>query len=79
MNDFQINAIHYFEDNHPKIFKNLITHLSTKYVHPRFDLGFSYVNILEEQKKKICFTEYVFVDKNQEKVIIVMHKDEVQS
>ncbi|MGB1309253.1 MAG: hypothetical protein ACPG6B_10100 [Oceanihabitans sp.] len=78
MQEPQLNAIHFFEENHEIIFKTIYKQLLKKYQNPKLELGFRHVNILDSHKKEVCFTEYVFVDSNQKKVVIKMHKDQVQ-
>ena len=75
MNTFQINAIHYFEENHDEIFLALQLYLDEKYKKPEKELGFSSVNILDEYKEEMCFTVYTFIDLKKQKVIIKMYKN----
>ncbi len=75
MNTFQINAIHYFEENHDEIFFALQLFLNEKYTNPEKELGFRSVNILDEYKEEMCFTAYTFIDLKKQKVIIKMYKN----
>ncbi|MBU3011393.1 hypothetical protein KO506_08265 [Polaribacter vadi] len=77
MSDIQINAIHYFEENYEAIFKVLLAHLSKKYKNPKLELGFSSMNVLHEDKNEMCFTVYTFIDKEQNKIHLKMHKNEL--
>lgn len=74
MNDAQINAIHFFEENHENIFEVLMAHLSKRYQNPKLELGFRDVNILDENENEICFTEYAFIDAKKNKIKIKMHQ-----
>jgi hypothetical protein len=71
----QINAIHYFEENTEQIFITLLEHLSKMYTNPKQELGFKHVNVLNENKQDYCFTEFTFIDAQNIKVTIKMHKD----
>ena len=77
MNTFQINAIHYFEENHDEIFLELHLFLDEKYKNPEIELGFKSVNILDEHKDKMCFTEYTFIDAKKNKIKIMMHQKNI--
>ncbi len=74
MNDSQLNAIHYFEKHHPKIFEVLVAHLSEKYKNPRLEVGFRHVNILDIYMNEICNVEYTFIDSTKKNVKITMHQ-----
>ena len=50
MNDFQTNAIDYFEENHDEIFLALHLYLVEKYKDHEKELGFKSVNILDTHK-----------------------------
>ena len=56
MNSFQVNAIHYFEENHYEIFFALQLFLDEKYINPTQELGFRSVNILDEHQNEMCFS-----------------------
>lgn len=77
MNTYQINAIHYFEENHDEIFFALQLFLDEKFTNPEKELGFRSVNILDEHKNEMCFTEYTFIDLKKQKINIKMHKDSI--
>ncbi|AOW17967.1 hypothetical protein LPB03_11105 [Polaribacter vadi] len=77
MNTFQINAIHYFEENHDEIFFALQLFLNEKYTNPEKELGFRSVNILDEHQNEMCFTEYTFIDLKNQKINIKMHKNRI--
>jgi hypothetical protein len=77
MIDTQLNAIHFFEENHENIFEVLVAHLSKTYQNPKLALGFRHVNILDESKDKICYTEYVFIDAKKNNIKIKMHQDKL--
>ena len=77
MNDFQINAIHYFEENHSIIFNVLLKYLATKYEHSKLKLGFKCVNFTNEHKDGLCFSVYTFVDENSNQIEIMMHKNDI--
>ena len=77
MNDFEVNAIHNFEENHQTIFSILLNYLKKTFLQPKSKLGFSHVNILYEHKDIMCFTEYVFIDEVKNKISIMMHKDSI--
>lgn len=74
MSDSQINAIHFFEENHQLIFEVLVAYLSKKYSNPKLELGFRHVNILDENEDEICYSEYVFMDKENKRLKIKMHQ-----
>lgn len=77
MSDSQLNAIHYFEDNYEIIFKVLLDYLSGRFIDPKNELGFTYVNILNKNKENICFTEYTFIDSNGRKIKVSMYKSKL--
>lgn len=77
MSDVQINAIHYFEENHKEIFTVLFAHLSKKYTNPKSELGFSFMNVLVGHKDEMCYTEYAFIDSEKNQIKIKMHKNKV--
>lgn len=74
MDDCQINAIHFFEENHKEIFKIIIKFLSKKYKNPKQILGFRHVNVLNKNKHETCYTEYLFIDALKNKIKVTMHK-----
>lgn len=71
----QLNAIHFFEDHYQTIFEALLKSLSEKFTDPKKELGFSSVNILNEESENMCFTLYTFIDVGGSKVKIKMFKD----
>ncbi|WP_431165127.1 hypothetical protein [Tenacibaculum halocynthiae] len=75
MNSKQINAIHYFENNHSDIFKILIDYLSNQFKSPKNELGFKHINILDENREGYCLTEYVFLTTNKEKIKVKLIKN----
>lgn len=77
MNAFQTNAIDYFEENHDEIFLALYLYLDEKYKDFEKELGFKSVNILDEHKDEMCYTEYTFINLKKQKVIIKMHKNNI--
>jgi hypothetical protein len=77
MDTHQINAIHYFEENEHTIFNILLHYLSKKYTNPKLVLGFSHVNILEDQLKEYSYTEYVFINADNKKIVILMLKNNI--
>ena len=77
MNSYQINAIHYFEENHDEIFLVLHLYLDEKYTNPEKELGFRSVNILDEHQNEMCFTKYTFIDFKNQKINIKMHKNRI--
>ena len=79
MNDFQVNAIHYFEENHLTIFKKVLSYLSNFYKNAKLELGFRHVNVLNYYKDDMCYLEYVFIDSKGSSISIKMGKDQVIS
>ena len=79
MNDFQVNAIHYFEENHLTIFKKVLSYLSNFYKNAKLELGFRHVNVLNDYKDDMCYLEYVFIDSKGSSISIKMGKDQVIS
>ena len=77
MKEPQINAIHYFEDNFEVIFNTLLDYLSERFKDIKKELGFSSINILDENKENMCFTEYTFINVEENKVKLRMFKDKV--
>lgn len=77
MRDAQINAIHFFEEHHDTIFLQILLYLEKEYSNPLLQLGFRHVNILEKEKDTCCYTEYVFIDVNEKKITLTLHKQEV--
>ena len=77
MNNFQTNAIEYFEENHDAIFLALLLYLDDSYLNPAHELGFKCVDILDEYKDELCFAEYTFIDANKQKIKIMMHKNNI--
>lgn len=77
MNDFQTNSIHFFEENHDEIFLELELFLGDKYKDTEKELGFKCVNILNEYKDEMCFAAYQFIDANNNKIEIIMHKNKI--
>jgi hypothetical protein len=77
MNDAQINAIHFFEENHNNIFHNILENLKEASTTPKLSLGFRHVNILNKEKDNFCYAEYVFINENNDKVILLAHKNEI--
>jgi len=77
MKEPQLNAIHFFEDHYQTIFEALLTALSEKFTEPKRELGFSSVNILNDESENMCFTMYTFIDIDGNKVKIKMFKDQV--
>ena len=74
MNDAQINAIHFFEENYQLIFEVLEAYLSKKYQNPKLELGFRHVNVLDENENEICYSEYVFIVEENKRLKIKMHQ-----
>ncbi|RBW56513.1 hypothetical protein DS884_13685 [Tenacibaculum sp. E3R01] len=74
MNKKQINAIHYFENNHPKIFEVLVNHLSNQFKLPKDELGFKCINILDQFIDDFSIVEYIFIKANKEKIKVKMFK-----
>ena len=77
MDTYQINAIHYFEENHEALFEVLLAHLAKKYKNPKLELGFKCVNILYKHKNEMCYASYDFIDANKQKIKIMMHQDTI--
>lgn len=78
MNDFQVNAIHYFEKNQDEIFLELYLFLDESYKNLEKELGFKCVNILNENDKSICLTEYTFIDASKNKIKVKMLKNTIK-
>lgn len=79
MNNFQIKAIHYFEENYQLVFKILLIYLSKFYKNPKLLLGFRHVNVLNDYKDDMCYLEYVFIDSKGSSISIKMGKNQVIS
>ncbi len=77
MSSQQINAIHYFEDNHKVVFNVLMKHFSKLYLKSKERLGFTSINILEHSLDDCCYSEYEFIDYLGKKVKILLHKNNV--
>lgn len=75
MNELQINAIHYFEDHQKIIFNVIVDHLRKTYAAPKKELGFIYINVLQERREDACLTEYVFLNTENQKIRVKMYKD----
>jgi len=77
MSSEQLNAIHYFEENHVIIFNALVEHLSKVYTKPKEKLGFTSINILNSGQDDSCYSEYTFIDESGKKIKITLHKNKL--
>ena len=75
MSPQQINAIHYFEENHKVVFNVLMEHFSELYPKSKERLGFASINILKHSLDDCCYSEYKFIDHLGKKVKILLHKN----
>lgn len=57
----------------------LLDYLSERFKEPKNELGFSSINILNENKESICFSEYTFIDVEGNKIKLKMFKNKVIS
>lgn len=77
MEEQQLNAIHFFEDNQITIINVLTQYLSKTFQNPRMELGLASINILNEFRDGICFVSYKFLDASGNKIVVKLHKDNV--
>ncbi|GAB5558056.1 MAG: hypothetical protein SchgKO_22690 [Schleiferiaceae bacterium] len=77
MDDDQLNAIHFFEENQEAIFSVMTNHLAKNYDNPKMQMGMASINILNESKDKVCIAEYKWIDFHQKAVYIRLHRDTV--
>lgn len=77
MDEEQLNAIHFFEDNKHIIIDVITAHLLKTFKNPKKELGLDCINILNEQEDGVCYVTYRFINASGKKYLIKLHKDKV--
>jgi len=77
MEEEQLNAIHFFEDNQGVIISVITDYLAKTFKNPKQELGLDCINILNEHEDAICYVTYRFIDVSGNKYLIKLHREKV--